>query len=175
MKSLILSFAVLSLAAAVAAAPAAAQTVRKPAEPPLVINDPPPAATPASVVRELYKVHRNGDGHVFGKQGRRQQQKFFDAKLAALLWKDLNETPEGELGRIDFDPLYNAQDTQIKNFGVGAGTVKGDAANVPVTFVNFDRRVKIDFRLVREKGVWKISNIVYGGGSDLVKILSEPM
>jgi hypothetical protein len=41
-----------------------------------------------------------------------------------------------------------------------------------VTFVNFDRKVKIDFRLVMVKGVWKISNIVYGGGSDLLAILS---
>jgi hypothetical protein len=125
-------------------------------------------------VRELYRVHRNGRGHVFEKQGRKLQQRFFDAKLAALLWKLLTETPEGEGGYLDFDPLYNAQDTQIKNFRVGAATVKGDVAGVAVTFVNFDQKVRIDFRLVRTKGVWKISNIVYGGGSDLVKILSEP-
>jgi Protein of unknown function (DUF3828) len=168
-KSLMLTLAITLLAAA---APAAAQVVQKPAEPPLVIND---APTPSDVVRELYKVHRNGNGHVFEKEGRKHQLRFFDAKLAALLWKDLTETPEGELGRIDFDPLYNAQDTQIKNFRVGAATVKGDVANVAVTFVNFDRKVRIDFRLVRAKGVWRISNIVYGGGSDLVKILSEPM
>jgi hypothetical protein len=159
--------------AALAAAPAAAQTVRKPAEPPLVIYDPAPA--PDAVVRELYKAHRDGRGHLFERQGRRQQQKFFDAKLAGLIWKDLTETPGGEVGHLDFDPLYNAQDTQIKNFRVGAAVVRGDAAAVPVTFMNFDRRVKIDFRLVRTKGVWKISNIVYGGDSDLVKILSEPM
>jgi len=168
MKSLILSLAVVALAAT----PAAAQAVRKPAEPPLVIND---APAPDAVVRELYRVHRNGNGHVFEKQGRKLQLRFFDAKLAGLLWKDLTETPEGELGHIDFDPLYNAQDTQIKNFRVGAAVVRGDTANVPVTFVNFDQKVKIDFRLVRTKGVWKISNIVYGGGSDLLKILSEPM
>ena len=167
-RFLILSLAVVSLAAA----PAAAQAVKKPAEPPLVINDTP---APDAVVRELYKVHRNGRGHVFEKQGRKLQQRFFDAKLAALLWKDLTETPEGELGHIDFDPLYNAQDTQIKNFRVGAANVKGNAASVPVTFVNFDQKVRIDFRLVLTKGAWKISNIDYGGGSDLVKILSEPM
>ena len=165
-KSLILALTVLSLAAT-----AAAQTVRKPAEPPLVINDP----DPAEVVRELYRVHRNGYGHVFERRGRRDQQKFFDAKLAGLIWKDLTETPEGELGRIDFDPLFNTQDAQIKNFRVGAGAVKGNTASVPVTFVNFDQKVKIDFRLVLVKGVWKISNIIYGGGSDLLKILSEPM
>ena len=167
-KSLILTLAIILLAAA----PAAAQAIRKPAEPPLVIND---APAPDAVVRELYKVHRNGRGHVFERQGRKLQQRFFDAKLAALLWKLLTETPEGEGGYLDFDPLYNAQDTQIKNFRVGAATVKGDAASVPVTFVNFEQKVRIVFRLVRPQQVWKISNIDYGGGSDLVKILSEPM
>lgn len=166
-RSLILALAVISFTAAAAGA----QTVRKPAEPPLVINDPDPAA----VVRELYRVHRNGNGQVFERQGRRHQQKFFDAKLAGLIWKDLTETPEGEPGRIDFDPLFNAQDARIKNFRVGEGAVEGRTAGVPVTFVNFDRRVRIDFRLVMVKGVWKISNIVYGGGSDLLAILSAPM
>jgi hypothetical protein len=168
LKSLILSLAVISLAAA----QAAPQAIKKPAEPPLVIND---APAPSDVVRELYKSHRGGLGHLFERQGRKLQLRFFDAKLAALIWKDLTETPEGEVGHLDFDPLYNAQDTQIKNFRVGAATVKGDAASVPVTFVNFDQKVKIDFRLVRAKGAWKISNIVYGGGSDLLKILSEPV
>jgi len=167
-RLLILAVAVISLAPA----PAAAQVVKKPAEPPLVIND---ISTPDAVVRELYKAHRDGRGRVFEKQGRRLQQRFFDAKLAALLWKVLTETPEGEVGHLDFDPLFNAQDTRIKNFRVGAATVRGGAARVPVTFVNFDQKVRIDFRLVLTQGAWKISNIDYGGGSDLVKILSEPM
>ena len=164
-KRLILALAALSLAASAAAA----QTVSKPADPPLVINDPDPAA----VVRELYRVHRNGNGRVFERQGRRHQQKFFDARLAGLIWKDLTETPEGEPGRIGFDPLFNAQDARIKNFRVGAGVVKGNTAVVPVTFVNFEQRVRVNFRLVLVKGVWKISNIVYGDGSNLLAILSE--
>lgn len=130
---------------------------------------------PETVVKELYRVHKNGNGHVFEKQGRKLQQQFFDQKLAALIWKELTQTPEGEVGNLDFDPLYNAQDTQIKNFRVGAGVVKGDTAAVPVTFVNFDQKVRIEFRLVNTKAGWKISNIVYGAGSDLVKILSQPM
>ena len=130
---------------------------------------------PETVVKELYRVHRNGYGHVFEKQGRKLQQKFFDQKLAALIWKDLTETPEGEVGNIDFDPLYNAQDTQIKNFRVGAGVVKGLTATVPVTFMNYDQKVKITFQLVKTGTGWKISNILYGDDSDFVKILSEPM
>ena len=132
-------------------------------------------AKPDAVVRELYRVHRKGYGHVFVREGRKLQERFFDENLARLIWKDLTETPPDIVGRLDFDPLYNAQDTQIKSFRVGAGVVKGDTAGVPVTFVNLDQKVKIDFRLVRVKGVWKISNIVYGGGSDLLAILSAPM
>jgi hypothetical protein len=135
----------------------------------------PVVSFPETVVKELYRVHRNGYGHVFEKQGRKLQQKFFDQKLAALIWKNLTQTPEGEVGNIDFDPLYNAQDTQIKNFRVGASTIKGNTATVPVTFMNFDQRVRVEFRLVNTRQGWKVSNILYGGGSDLVKILSQPL
>jgi hypothetical protein len=169
MKSLFLSLAVISLAAA----GAAAQTVRKPAEPPLVIDDRPPA--PAAVVRELYRIHRNGYGPLFEKRGRKYHEKFFDARLARLIRKDLTETPKDEVGHLDFDPLYNAQDIRIKNFRVGAADVRGDTATVPVTFVNYDRKERLEFLLVRTKGVWKISNIDYGGGTDLLKLLSEPL
>ena len=129
---------------------------------------------PEAVVKELYRAHKNGNGHVFERQGRKLQQQFFTPSLAALIWKNLSETPEGEVGNLDFDPLFNAQDTQIKNFRVGASAVKGDAATVPVTFMNFDQKVRLVFRLVNTKQGWKVSNIVYGGGSDLVGILSQP-
>ena len=172
MRKAILSLAVVSCA--LAAIPAAgAQTgitllPKNKLEAPVVMF-------PETVVKELYRVHRNGHGHVFERQGRKHQQKFFDPKLAALIWKNLSETPGGEVGNIDFDPLYNAQDTQIKNFRVGASAINGNAATVPVTFMNFDQRVRLVFRLVNTKAGWKVSNIDYGGGSDLVEILSQPM
>ena len=165
MRALVLSLVIISTAGGVEAA---AQTATTPL----------PAAavsSPAAVVRELYKIHRNGYGPLFEKKGRKYHEKFFDRKLADLIWKDLTETPEGEVGHIDFDPLFNAQDTQIRNFRVGEAAVRGDTATVPVTFNNFDKKEKIDFLLVRTKAGWKISNIVYGNDSDFVKILSEPM
>lgn len=130
---------------------------------------------PENTVRELYRAHRDGSGRVFEKRGRKLQQKFFDRKLAALIWKNLSETPEGEVGNLDFDPLYNAQDTRVRNFRVGDGTVRGDTATVPVTFLNFDQRVGLVFSLVNTKEGWKVSNIDYGEGPDLVQILSQPM
>lgn len=171
MRKVILSLVIISCAVAAFTA-VKAQTGITPLPKKL---EAPVISFPETVVKELYRVHRNGYGHVFEKQGRKQQQKFFDQKLAALIWKDLTETPEGEVGNLDFDPLYSAQDMKIKNFRVGAAAIKGDAATVPVTFLNFDQKVRIEFRLVNTKAGWKISNILYGDDSDLVKLLSQPL
>lgn len=133
------------------------------------------ATTPDAVVRELYRVHKNGYGHVFGKEGRKLQQRFFDENLASLIWKDLTETPQDEVGRLDFDPLYNAQDTRITRFRVGAATLEGDKATVPVTFQNFDRKESLKFHMTKTAAGWKISNIDYGEGFDLLKVLTEPL
>jgi len=171
MRKVILSLVIVSCAAVAAAAQEQRGIPPLPKEK-LGI---PVLSLPETVVKELYRVHRNGNGRVFEKQGRKLQQKFFDRKLAALIWKDVTETPEGELGNLDFDPLYSAQEMQIKNFRIGAGAIKGDTATVPVTFMNFDQKVRLVFRLVNTKGGWKVSNIDYGGGSDLVQILSQPM
>ncbi|MDT7807247.1 MAG: hypothetical protein QOJ70_1060 [Acidobacteriota bacterium] len=158
---------VLMLVGLFAVSSVAAQKVPLPSSPPV-------ADSPTAVVRELYRVHRNGNGPLFEKKGRKFQEKFFDKKLAGLIWKDLTETPEGEIGHIDFDPLFASQDMKITNFRVGVAVLKGDEAEVPVTFNNYDQKVKITFRLVNTNTGWKISNILYADNSDFVKILSEP-
>ena len=172
MRKVILSLVVISCAAA-AAPTAGAQTGITPL--PKEKLEGPVVSFPETTVKELYRAHRNGSGRVFEKQGRKLQQKFFDRKLAALIWKNLSETPEGEVGNIDFDPLYNAQDVRIRNFRVGASAISGNTATVPVTFMNFDQRVRLVFSLVNTKQGWKVSNINYGGGMDFVQILSQPM
>ena len=133
------------------------------------------AGTPDAVVRELYRVHRNGYGHVFEKEGRKYQQRFFDKQLADLIWKDLTQTPEGDVGNLDFDPLFNAQDTKITNFRVGAPALNGERANVLVTFNNFGQPNKLTFRMHKTDAGWKVENIFYHGNGDdfdLIKILS---
>jgi hypothetical protein len=170
MRKVILSLVIISCAAASAAA-VKAQTGITPL--PKEKLEGPVISFPETVVRELYRVHRNG--YVFEKRGRKQQQRFFSPGLAALIWKNLMGTPEGEVGNIDFDPLYNAQEMQIRNLRVGAATLKGDTATVPVTFMNFDQKIRIEFHLVNTKAGWKVSNIDYGDGMDFVQILSQPM
>ena len=133
-----------------------------------------PTNSPDSVIRELYRVHNHGKGGVFEAKEKKYIYKFFDQKLADLIWKDITETPEGEVGSLDFDPLYNAQDTGITNFQIGKPVVEGDKSTVLVSFRNFGKRTRIKFEMHHGNEGWRITNVVYGDKSDLVKILSTP-
>ena len=130
--------------------------------------------TPDALVRELYRVHNNGHGPIFQRTGQRYWTKYFDDKLAGLLRKALSESSPDEVGPLDFDPLYNAQDTKITAFQVGQPQIKDKQATVIVSFRNFGQAMKITFQLRNTDAGWKISNVDYGADSDLVKILSEP-
>ena len=130
------------------------------------------ASSPDAVIRELYRVHNNGKGGVFEAKGKKYIYKYFDQKLADLIWKDISETPEGEVGNLDFDPLYNAQDTQVTNFLVGKPVTNGDEASALVTFRNFGKKSSITFNMHHSSAGWQISNLVYGDKSDLVNMLS---
>lgn len=130
------------------------------------------AGSPDAVVRELYRVHHNGKGGVFEAKGKKYIYKYFDQTLADLIWKDIIETPEGEVGNLDFDPLYNAQDTQVTNFLVSKPVTKGEESSVVVTFRNFGKRTSIKFDMHHSSGGWRIKNVIYGDKSDLITILS---
>ena len=117
-------------------------------------------------------MHNNAKGHLFEARGKVSLYKFFDKQLADLIWKDIDDTPEGEVGNLDFDPLYNAQDMKITQFQIGSPVLEGDKATVVVSFRNFGQLTKIKFRMVKRRQAWKIENVDYGNDSDLIKILS---
>ena len=93
--------------------------------------------------------------------------KYFDKNLADLIWKDLTSNSE-EVGVIDFDVFYNAQDASIKNLQIGKAVIKGSTATVPVHFTNYGRNENLVYSLVREGGAWKISDIKYRGAETLL-------
>lgn len=128
---------------------------------------------PVTLIRELYRVHNKGYGPVFEGKNKIYLTRYFDKPISDLIWKELTDT-SGEVGNLDFDPLYNAQDTQIKNFQVGEPIGDNKRADVTVSFSNFDRTVKIRFLMRNTEPGWKIENLIYENGADLVKMLSAP-
>jgi len=130
------------------------------------------AATPETLVAELYKAHDAEKSPFFQDKDRALVDHYFTKELADLMWKDIKAS-KGEVGAIDFDPLYNAQDTEIKNFVVGPAKVDGGKATVVVNFTNFDKKTRITFNLPQQGDVWKISDIQYPEGHALLKLYKD--
>jgi hypothetical protein len=128
--------------------------------------------SPNALVTELYRQTGKNRSPFFQTKSRALVDKYFEKHLGDLIWKDAI-TSKGEVGALDGDPLYNAQDTEIKNFVVHKPTVANGTAEVKVSFENFGKKQEIVFLLSSKNKTssWKITNIKYDDGSDLLGIL----
>ncbi|HKP47651.1 MAG TPA: DUF3828 domain-containing protein [Pyrinomonadaceae bacterium] len=124
--------------------------------------------TPVRLVADLYRQHKR-HSPFFQHTNRALVDRYFDRQVADLLW-NIPDTP-GEVGPLDGDPLYNAQDMEIKKFVIHPAKMVGDTARVLVTFTNFGKPQQINFVLVPVGSGWRISNIKYDDGTDLIGIL----
>jgi hypothetical protein len=126
---------------------------------------------PDALVKDLYKTHgedfKNNTDRILNGKSRTNLDKYFDKTLADFFWKDLT-THKDEIGVLDFDPFYNAQDADIKKLNIGPPKIEGERATVVVTFENFGEKQTLTYLMVRQNAVWKISDIKYKDGSTLV-------
>jgi hypothetical protein len=128
-------------------------------------------ASPEQVVANLYRQHKKSSPF-FQIKSRALLDKYFQKELADLLWQDAHSAG-GEVGALDGDPLFNAQDMQITKFAIHDGAVLSGATNVPVSFENFGKKHQIIFRLIWNKTGWKIADIAYDDGATLLQILKQ--
>ena len=129
-------------------------------------------AAAEALVADLYKQHDANKSPFFQTKSRALVDKYFTKATADLIWKDATSS-KGEVGALDGDPLYAAQDTDIKNFAVGRAEVKGDNATVPVTFTNFGEKKTIKFLLKKVAAAWKIDDIIWPEGDSMVKVIRD--
>ena len=123
--------------------------------------------SPKDLVGQLYQAHRSkhdplDETPLLGR--------YFDTALLKLYLKDRREAKD-EVGRLDGDPLYNAQDMEIKDFSVSAPEITDGEARVTVNFKNLGKPTRVVYILSRTANGWKISDIRYDDGSSLKKIL----
>lgn len=130
------------------------------------------AAGPETVVKNLYAAHAGKKSPFFQNKSRALVDKYFTGSLADAIWKEALDSKPGEVGNLDFDPLFYAQDVHIKNFVVD----KADKNNqVRVHFSNMGHPEVITFSLTTpntSSKVYKIDSIVYSDAEDLESILS---
>jgi hypothetical protein len=129
---------------------------------------PVPQSSPETLVSDLYKQKNSP---FFQTKDHGLVNKYFSEDLAQLIWKDAVSS-KGEVGALDFDPRYDAQDTDIKKFSLRKSKSEKDSAEVIASFENMGHKTEITFSLVLTRMGWKISDIKYADGRHLVGLLS---
>lgn len=132
----------------------------------------PASADPVAILTAIYTRAAKGKGDggaAFATENKTARAKYLSKALVALWGKADAHTPKGDVGPIDFDPITNSQEPDVKSFKVDAEKTETDRATLAVTITGHrndrkpaDQIVRYDF--VREAGNWKIDDIK--GSSD---------
>ena len=130
----------------------------------------PAVTSPTKVVTDLYRAHNGKTDPLQYPASKKLVGAYFDKGLLSLFLKDQSES-KGEVGKLDFDPLYDAQDFDIKDFSVAVVAEQKDSAEVAVSFKNLGTNKKIVFLLSPTAQGWRITDIRYSDGRTLKGIL----
>ena len=76
-----------------------------------------------------------------------------------LVDKDAKETPEGMVGRIDWDVFVDGQDWKLSELKIVPVSQEAAKAQIRATFINMGEQKNMLFDLVREDGHWRIDEI----------------
>ena len=126
--------------------------------------------SPEALLTALYAPYLKDDGDTS------DMTPFFSDDLNAFYAKDAANTPDGEMGVLDFDPVIAGQDYAISQLKIDEPKIRGDVAAVTVHFNNFDDKQELFYSLVREHGGWKVDDIENKQGDypwGLKKIFTE--
>ena len=126
---------------------------------------------PRDLVAQLYQAQKSKHNPLAET---RLLGQYFDAPLLKLYQRDEREA-KGEVGRLDGDPLYDAQDLEITDFNISPAETAGAETNVTVRFQNMHKPHHIVYLLTHTPEGWRISDIRYDRGSSLKKILQADL
>src|SRR5258708_4612727 len=129
---------------------------------------PPAAIDPLAIVNAIYARAASGKGDGGGgfvTNSKATRAKNLSKSLAALWIKADAHTPKGDVGSVDFDPVTNSQEPDVKSFAAAAQKSDPNTATIAVTITGSnapranaaDAVIRYDF--VRDAGQWKIDDI----------------
>ena len=126
---------------------------------------------PAAVVSKLYRWHFDHRQY-FDVTYKKQRALFAPSLIAVFTAADkYNKAHPDEVPSLDGDPLTDSQEP-AEAYTVGATTREGSDAIVAVDVKLDDKTTrKIRVRMTPSGATWRLANVLYAEGSDLVKIL----
>src|SRR5260221_12953631 len=97
---------------------------------------PPAASDPVGIATAIYTRAAKGKGDgggAFVIENKAAKAKYLSKSLVALWAKADARTPKGDVGPIDFDPVTNSQEPDVKSFKVVAEKLEAEKAVIAVT------------------------------------------
>jgi hypothetical protein len=119
----------------------------------------PPAGVDGDPVALLTAIYKTYTDIGPGEDGVPELSGVYSKRLQALIDKDEKETPEGDVGRIDWDLFVDGQDWQLTELKIVPALKETTRAEVRATFNNFGEPRDILYTLVLENGHWRIDDI----------------
>jgi hypothetical protein len=111
---------------------------------------------PVTLITAIYKTYTDigpGEDGMPGLPG------VYSQRLQALIDKDEQDPPEGEVGKIDWDVFVDGQDWQLTDLNIVPVAKDEGRAQVRATFKNFGEPRDILYTLLPEHGRWRIDEI----------------
>ena len=141
---------------------------------------------PVGIINAIYTRAAKGKGDgggAFIMENKAAKAKYFSKSLIELWAKADAHTPKGDVPPIDFDPVTNSQEPDVKSFKVLAEKLEADKANVAAIITGHLLRFKVSdntvrYNFVREDGKWKIDDIsgtVDGDAWSIRDLLNESL
>jgi hypothetical protein len=122
---------------------------------------------PVAILTAIYTRAARGKGDGGGAfiiENKAAKAKYLSKSLVALWARADAHTPKGDVGPVDFDPVTNSQEPDVKSFKVSAEKLEADKATIAVSFTGHrgDRKPGdevVRYEMVREGTAWKIDDI----------------
>jgi Protein of unknown function (DUF3828) len=118
-----------------------------------------PDSDPVSLITALYKTYTENTPSLGGDPSKPGLPHIYSKRLQALVDKDEKETPEGMVGRIDWDVFVDGQDWELTELKIALVSKAEAKAQVRATFKNFGQPSNMLFDLVREDGQWRVDDV----------------
>jgi hypothetical protein len=122
---------------------------------------------PVAILTAIYTRVAKGKGNSGGGfviEDKAAKAKYLSKSLIDLWARADANTKKGDAGPIDFDPVTNSDEPDVKSFKVAAEKLEADSAQIAVTLTGRMARAKasddvVRYKFVREDGKWKIDDI----------------
>jgi Protein of unknown function (DUF3828) len=127
----------------------------------------PSQSDPVAILTAIYTRAAKGKGNSGGGfviEDKAAKAKYLSKSLVDLWARADANVQKGDVGPIDFDPVTNSDEPDVKSFKVAPEKLETDTAVIAVTITSRMARAKpsddvVRYKFVREDGKWKIDDI----------------